>query len=105
MIYRDLSKSKSWTPYRPPHAVAGHMPCGAAVLAVLELRRVVTETFGWAVSAPANTTSPGVGNGDYSPGMDPGWLASMMVAIVQGGCVLAHAQQDPVVFDAMVVGR
>jgi len=65
---------------------------------------VVTETLGWVASAPVNTTSPGAGTGDYSPEMDPGWFASMMVAIVQGDCVLAHAQQDPVAFGAMVVG-
>lgn len=44
---------------------------------------MVTETLGWVASAPANTTSPGAGTGDYSPEMDPGWFASMMVAIVQ----------------------
>lgn len=82
----------------------GRMTYDADVLAAPELLRPVAETLGWIVDALADVVRQGLEAGEFRPETDPRQLASMVVATVQGGYVLARAQQDPAAFDAAVAG-
>ena len=82
----------------------GRMTYDADVLATPELLRPVAETLGWIVDALADVIRQGLEAGEFPPETDPRQLASMVVATVQGGYVLARAQQDPAAFDAAVAG-
>lgn len=82
----------------------GRMTYDADVLATPELLRPVAETLGWLVDRIATVIAEGIDNDEFPAGTDPHQLASMVVATVQGGYVLARAQQDPAAFDAAVEG-
>ena len=82
----------------------GRMTYDADVLATPELLRPVAEALGWIVGALADVVRQGIETGEFRPDTDPEQLASMVVATVQGGYVLARAQQDPAAFDAAVAG-
>ena len=82
----------------------GRMTYDADVLATPELLRPVAETLGWIVGALADVVRQGIETGEFRPETNPEQLASMAVATVQGGYVLARAQQDPAAFDAAVAG-
>lgn len=82
----------------------GRMIYDADVLATPELLRPVAETLGWVVATLAAVIGQGVNEHEFPAGTDAHQLASMVVATVQGGYVLARAQQDPAAFDAAVDG-
>ncbi len=82
----------------------GRMTYDPEVVASSELLRPVSETFGWLVDALASVIRQGVDAGEFKPDVDPPQLAATVVAVVQGGYVLARAQQDRASFDLAVEG-
>ena len=82
----------------------GRMTYDADVLATRELLTPVAETLAWLVETIGSVISEGIDTGEFPRGTNAHCLASMVVATVQGGYVLARAQQDPAEFDAAVQG-
>lgn len=82
----------------------GRMTYDADVLATPELLKPVAETLAWLVETIGLVISEGIDAGEFPPGTDAHQLASMVVATVQGGYVLARAQQAPSEFDAAIHG-
>lgn len=82
----------------------GRMTYDADVLATPELLQPVSDTLAWLVETIASVIREGISIGEFPPDTDAHQLASMVVATVQGGYVLARAQQDPAEFDAAVHG-
>lgn len=82
----------------------GRMTYDADVLATPELLKPVSETLAWLVETIGAVISEGIATGEFPPETDAHQLASMVVATVQGGYVLARAQQNPAEFDAAVHG-
>ncbi|KXA68027.1 TetR/AcrR family transcriptional regulator [Cutibacterium avidum] len=82
----------------------GRMTYDADVLATPELLKLVSETLAWLVETIESVICEGIGTGEFPLDTDAHQLASMVVASVQGGYVLARAQQDPAEFDAAVQG-
>ncbi|UYM06291.1 TetR/AcrR family transcriptional regulator [Solicola gregarius] len=82
----------------------GRMTYDADVLATPDLLRPVAETFGWLVETIAKVIAQGIEEREFPAATNAHQLASMVVATVQGGYVLARAQQDPAAFDAAVEG-
>lgn len=82
----------------------GRMTYDVDVLATPELLRPVAETLQWVVATIATVIRRGIEDHEFPAGTDAHRLASMVVATVQGGYVLARAQQDPAAFDAAIDG-
>jgi len=64
----------------------------------------VATTLDWLVSAIADVVRQGVSAGELVADVDATQLASTIVAVVQGGYVLARAQADTAPFDAAIEG-
>jgi len=82
----------------------GRMTYDPEVLATPELLSPVSETLSWVVDAIASVISQGLDQQEFPASTDAHQLASMVVATVQGGYVLARAKQKPEEFDAAVNG-
>ena len=82
----------------------GRMTYDADVLATPELLAPVSRTLGWLVDTIAEVIRQGIDAQEFPVGVDAHQLASMVVATVQGGYVLARAQLNPAEFDAAVNG-
>lgn len=82
----------------------GRMTYDADVLTTPALLSPVADTLQWVVATIAAVISRGIEERDFPSDTDAHELASMVVATVQGGYVLARAQQDPAAFDAAVHG-
>lgn len=82
----------------------GRMTYDADVIATPELLKPISDTLAWLVETIGSVISEGIEAGEFPPDTDAHRLASMVVATVQGGYVLARAQQDPSEFDAAVQG-
>lgn len=82
----------------------GRMTYDADVVAAGPLLQPVSETLGWLVEAVTEVVAQGVEAGEFPASTDPATVASAVVAVVQGGYVLARAQQDRVAFDAAIEG-
>ncbi|MGW7003198.1 TetR/AcrR family transcriptional regulator [Streptomyces sp. NPDC054933] len=61
------------------------------VMADPELRRPVEETFAWLTDRLAGLLAEGRANGELDAGLDPAATATALVAVLQGGYVLARA--------------
>ncbi|MBB6172280.1 AcrR family transcriptional regulator [Nocardiopsis mwathae] len=61
------------------------------VMADPELRRPVEETFAWLTDRLAGLLADGRTNGELDPRLDPEATATALVAVLQGGYVLARA--------------
>jgi TetR/AcrR family transcriptional repressor of nem operon len=68
------------------------------------LRRPVEETFRWIHQSLRDVVATGQQNGELNEALDPDEIASTIVATLQGGYVLARADQDPAHFHAAVRG-
>ncbi|MFI8082839.1 TetR family transcriptional regulator C-terminal domain-containing protein [Kitasatospora sp. NPDC086009] len=68
------------------------------------LRAPLAEFFGWLDERLTSVLAEGVRTGELRPGTDPAATASLVMAAVQGGYVLARAQQRPAAFDRTVEG-
>lgn len=82
----------------------GRMTYDSDVLATPDLLKPVAQTLEWLVDALAEAISQGIADHEFPQTTDPHRLASTVVATVQGGYVLARAQQDVAAFDAAVDG-
>jgi AcrR family transcriptional regulator len=82
----------------------GRMTFDAEVVASPDLLAPVAATLGWLGDALAAVLRDGIGSGELRADLDPRALASTVVAVVQGGYVLARAQQDVAAFDAAIDG-
>lgn len=82
----------------------GRMTYDADVIATPELLKPISDTLAWLVETIRSVISEGIDAGEFPPDTDAHRLASMVVATVQGGYVLARAQQEPAEFDAAVQG-
>jgi AcrR family transcriptional regulator len=82
----------------------GRMAMDPDVIASTELRAPVQETFAWLTGHLAGVIAEGVAAGELRPGLDPHDTAAAIVAVVQGGYVLARAADSQEPFDAAVRG-
>ncbi|NSC24191.1 TetR/AcrR family transcriptional regulator [Streptomyces albus subsp. chlorinus] len=65
------------------------------VVADPELRAPLEETFAWLQERLAGVLEEGRANGEFGSGFDPAGTAAAIVAVVQGGYVLARSAGDP----------
>ncbi len=82
----------------------GRMTYDADVLDTPELLSPVSETLAWLVDTIAAVVEQGREAGEIRADVQPTAVASAVAAVVQGGYVLARAQQDPGVFDTAIEG-
>jgi TetR/AcrR family transcriptional repressor of nem operon len=69
-----------------------------------ELRAPVDETFGWLRGRLAEVIAEGRSRGELSAALDPDATAATVVAVLQGGYVLARAADSPRPFDQAIEG-
>lgn len=74
------------------------------VMADPELRRPVQETFAWLTNQLAGVLAEGSANGELDTGLDPAATATALVAVLQGGYVLARAAGSAEVYAQAVDG-
>jgi TetR/AcrR family transcriptional repressor of nem operon len=74
------------------------------VMADPDLRRPVEETFAWLTGRLAGLLEEGRATGELDTGLDPAATATALVAVLQGGYVLARAAGSPDVFAQAVGG-
>lgn len=74
------------------------------VMADPALRRPVEETFTWLRTRLAAVLTEGRDRGELDAALDPSATASTIVAVLQGGYVLARAQNSPAAFTEAVDG-
>ncbi|ANN20228.1 TetR family transcriptional regulator [Amycolatopsis orientalis] len=74
------------------------------VMADPDLRRPVEETFGWLTGRLAELLDEGRAAGELDRSLDPAATATALVAVLQGGYVLARAAGSPDVFAKAVEG-
>lgn len=74
------------------------------VMADADLRRPVEETFGWITGRLAELLEEGRATGELDAALDPAATATALVAVLQGGYVLARAAGSPDVFAKAVDG-
>ena len=82
----------------------GRMTFDADVLNTPELIEPVKRTFVWLLEALTVLFERGGDQGEFAADIDARNLASLVVATVQGGYVLARATRDTDAFDAAVEG-
>lgn len=74
------------------------------VMADPDLRRPIEEAFGWVTGRLAELLGEGRANGELDASLDPAATATALVAVLQGGYVLARAAGSPDVFAKAVEG-
>lgn len=74
------------------------------VMADPELRRPIEETFAWLTDRLAGLLAEGRANGEFDAALDPAATATALVAVVQGGYVLARAAGSAAVHARAVDG-
>lgn len=74
------------------------------VMADPELRRPLTETFAWLTDRMAGLLERGRASGELNTDLDPTAAATALVAVVQGGYVLARAAGSADVYARAVDG-
>ncbi|MER7703206.1 TetR/AcrR family transcriptional regulator [Kitasatospora sp. NPDC097605] len=82
----------------------GRMAQDPEVVADPRLRAPVEETFDWLRGRIAEVIAEGRAAGDLRPGAEPADLAAAVVAVVQGGYVLARAAGSAEPFERAVRG-
>jgi AcrR family transcriptional regulator len=82
----------------------GRMAMDPDVIADPELREPVRETFAWLAGHLAAVLAEGVASGELRAGLDPEDTAATVLAVVQGGYVLARAAGSQEPFDRAVRG-
>ncbi|WBB69543.1 TetR/AcrR family transcriptional regulator [Micromonospora sp. WMMD812] len=82
----------------------GRMTGDAEVLESAVLQDVVATTFDQLRAHIVAVIRDGVNNDEFSRGVQPADLADTVLAVVQGGYVLARAAGDPAPFDRAVRG-
>ncbi|MFC4080783.1 TetR/AcrR family transcriptional regulator [Amycolatopsis samaneae] len=74
------------------------------VMADPGLRRPVEQTFAWLTDRLAGLLAEGRENGEFDAGLDPVATATALVAVLQGGYVLARAAGSAAVYERAVDG-
>ena len=74
------------------------------IMADPALRTPVTETLAWLRGRIAGLIAEGVAAGDFTADLDPERTATAIVAVMQGGYVLARAANDPTLFQNAIAG-
>ncbi|UMP01564.1 TetR/AcrR family transcriptional regulator [Amycolatopsis sp. EV170708-02-1] len=74
------------------------------VMADAELRKPVEEFFGWLTGRLAELLDEGRAAGEFDQSLDPLATATALVAVLQGGYILARAADSPDVFAKAVDG-
>lgn len=74
------------------------------VMADPHLRAPVTQTLAWLRSRLADVITEGIASGEFSSTLDPHRTATTIVAVMQGGYVLARAADDPTLFTDAIAG-
>ncbi|TMR89707.1 TetR/AcrR family transcriptional regulator [Nonomuraea basaltis] len=74
------------------------------VMADPALRRPVEETFAWLRARLAEVLAEARANGELDTALDPAATATALVAVLQGGYVLARAADDAVAYAQAVDG-
>jgi len=69
-----------------------------------ELRRPVQETFAWLTGRLAGLLAEGCANGELDAGLDPAATAAALVAVLQGGYVLARAADSAQAYTRAIDG-
>jgi hypothetical protein len=82
----------------------GRMTFDPDVVTTPGLLEPVATTLDWLVGTLADVIREGVRDGEFAPDLDARALASALAAVVQGGYVLARAQQSVQPFDAAIDG-
>ncbi|MFJ5884271.1 TetR/AcrR family transcriptional regulator [Kitasatospora cineracea] len=82
----------------------GRLTQDPEVMADPVLRAPVEQTLGWLRSRLAEVLAEGRANGELPPSVDPTGTAATVVAVLQGGYVLARAAGDTAPFDQAVTG-
>ncbi|MBB4907439.1 TetR/AcrR family transcriptional regulator [Actinophytocola algeriensis] len=82
----------------------GRLTQDFGVMADPELRRPVEETFAWLIDRLTGLLAEGRASGELDPGLDPANMASALVAVVQGGYVLACAAGSATLYAQAVGG-
>lgn len=82
----------------------GRMTQDPDVVASAELRGPVEETFGWLRERIAGILAEGVARGEFDAALEPQDTAATVVAVVQGGYVLARAADSSAPFHQAVRG-
>ncbi|SDT32517.1 transcriptional regulator, TetR family [Streptomyces sp. TLI_053] len=82
----------------------GRMAQDPDVVADPRLRAPVEETFDWLRGRLAAVIAEGQANGELRPGAEPADLAAAVVAVVQGGYVLARAADSAEPFERAARG-
>ncbi|WP_406839950.1 TetR/AcrR family transcriptional regulator [Streptomyces sp. AHU1] len=82
----------------------GRLTMDPDVIANDELRAPVDETLAWLRGRLAALVEEGKEQGQFAPALDSGEIASVILATVQGGYVLARASGSPAAFDTAVRG-
>jgi AcrR family transcriptional regulator len=74
------------------------------VMSTPVLRAPVEETFAWLRARLAAVVQEGRDSGDFDDALDPGATAAVIVAVLQGGYVVARAAASTEPFDQAVEG-
>jgi TetR/AcrR family transcriptional regulator, transcriptional repressor for nem operon len=74
------------------------------VMADPRLRAPVEETFGWLTGRIAGLLAEGQASGDLAAGLDPVATATALVAVLQGGYVLARAAGSAQIYTRAIDG-
>lgn len=82
----------------------GRLTQDPGVMADPELRGPVEETFGWLRARLAGLLEEGRAHGELSASLDPETVATALVAVLQGGYVLARASGSPDTYRQAVDG-
>jgi TetR/AcrR family transcriptional repressor of nem operon len=82
----------------------GRLTQDSDVIAHPELREPVKETFAWLTDRLAELLREGCANGEIDSGLDPAATAAALVAVLQGGYVLARAAGSAKVYAQAVDG-
>lgn len=82
----------------------GRLTQDPEVMADPRLRAPVEQTFSWLRGRLAELVAAGVARGELKPALDAELTASMVVAVLQGGYVLARAADSPEPFHLAIEG-
>ena len=82
----------------------GRLAADPEVVSSPELRAPVAETFAWLEGRLAEVVGEGQAAGELSPDLEPPELAAALVAVLQGGYVLARAAGTRAPFDRAIRG-
>uniref|UniRef100_UPI0006E13D92 TetR/AcrR family transcriptional regulator n=1 Tax=Peterkaempfera griseoplana TaxID=66896 RepID=UPI0006E13D92 len=74
------------------------------IVADAALRQPLEETFAWLQARIADVLAEGLARGEFRSPLDPAETASAVVAVVQGGYVLARSADSAEPFDRAVSG-